>query len=269
MKQAKAFFVTFFITTSLMVCGFTALYWITAYSAPQSAAENKTSVPLLTPDYNDTKTALIVVEADSTPFFFLLKLNALQKKVSLVSIPSSFPLAASQRTMAESMSYAGIMQCVQDISEEFDISVDYHLLCDKTALERIVSSFGSLNIKNIDGIPASVKNYLLKGSDYIDTAALVNAVYMSAAVLDNAVGLEFLNLAAMALIKANMQNICDYALGDLTENSSYLTTNINTREADRLRRIITFLLSADVQFDRLVLCDAATAQQEIDRILKE
>ena len=73
----------------------------------------------------------------------------------------------------------------------------------------------------------------------------------------------------MTLIKTNMQNICDYALGDLTENSSYLTTNINTLEADRLRRIITFLLSADVQFDRLVLCDAATARQEIDRILKE
>lgn len=269
MKQAKAFFTTFFITTSLMICGFTALYWITAYSTPQSAAENKTNVPLLTPDYNDTKTTLIVMEADNTRFFFLLKLNALQKKASLVSIPSSFPLSVSQRTLAESMSYAGIMQCVQDLSREFEISIDYHLLCDKTALEKIISSFGGLSIKNLEGIPASVKNYLLKGSEYIDTTTLVNAAYMSAAVLDNPVGLEFLNLAAMTLIKTNMQNICDYALSDLTENSSYLTTNINTREADRLRRIITFLLSADVQFDRLVLCDAATARQDIDRILKE
>ena len=269
MKQTKAFFVTFFISTSVMICCFTALYWIVGYSAPQSAAENKTGVPILTPDYNDTKTALIVMDTENADFFFLLKLNALQKKVSLVSVPASFPLSVPQRTLSESMSYAGIMQCVQDISEEFDISVDYHLMCDKDALEKIMASFIGLNTENLDGIPDSVKNYLLKGSAYIDTTTLINAADMSAAVLDNAIGLEFLNLAGMTLIKNNMQNICDYALDDLKENSSYLTTNINTRDTDRLRRIMTFLLSSEVQFGRLVLSDPATAQSEIDKLLKE
>jgi hypothetical protein len=66
-----------------------------------------------------------------------------------------------------------------------------------------------------------------------------------------------------------MQNICDHALDDLKENSSYLTTNINTRDTDRLRRIMTFLLSSEVQFDHLVLSDPATAQSEIDKLLKE
>ena len=65
MKQTKAFFVTFFISTSVMICCFTALYWIVGYSAPQSAAENKTGVPILTPDYNDTKTALIVMDTEN------------------------------------------------------------------------------------------------------------------------------------------------------------------------------------------------------------
>ncbi|MBE6878286.1 MAG: hypothetical protein E7488_03860 [Ruminococcaceae bacterium] len=269
MKQTKVFFATFFISFSVMLCCFTALYWIVEYSSPYPAAEGQTGVPILIPDYNDTKTALIVMDAESADFFFILKLNALQNKVCLVSVPSSFFLSQVGRTMGESMDYAGIMQCVQDISRQFDISVDYHLMCDKTALDKIISSFSGLHTENLAGIPQSVSRYLLKSSEYIDTTTLVNAVDMSASVLDNPVGIEFLNLAGLALIENNMQNIHDYALSDIKNASSRLTTNISTQDTDRLRRIVNFLLQSKVQFDRLVLCDPATAQSEIDRILKE
>ncbi len=269
MKQTKVFFATFFISFSIMLCCFTALYWIIGYSSPQSVAENQTGVPILTPDYNDTKTTLIVMDTESADFFFLLKLNALQNKVSLVSVPSSFYLSASQRTMGESMNYAGIMQCVQDISRQFDISVDYHLMCDKTTIDKIMSSFSGLSTENLNGIPQSVSSYLLKGSSYIDTTTLVNAVDMSAAVLDNPLGIEFLNLAALTLIENNMQNIYDYALSDTKENSSRMTTNISTQDIDRLRRIVNFLLQNQVQFDRLVLTEPVSAQEEIDKVLKE
>ena len=269
MKQTRIFFTTFFIAFSFMLCGFAALYWIADYSSPIQTGENRTDIPILTPDYNDSKTALIVMDTDSADFFFLLKLNALQKKVSLVSVPSSFYLSSAGRTMGESMKYAGIMQCVQDICAEFDITVNYHLLCDKTSMDSLLSSFSGFSADIFPDMPQSIKSFLLKGSEYIDTTTLVNSVDMSAAVLDNPLGLEFLSAAGLQLLENNMQNICDYALADIKNNFSNLTTNIGTQDIDRLKRIISFLIDDSTKYDRIVLSDTETAQGEIDSILKE
>ena len=251
-----------------MLCCFAALYWIVDYSSPLSANENQSGIPKAVPDYNDSKTTLVVLDSANTDFFFLVKLNALQNKVGIVTIPSDFYLSAANRTMADSMAYAGIMQCVQDVSEQFDISVDHHLLVDSTALCSIMSGFSPLNSNSL-AIPQSVKEYLLSPSGYTDISALVNSIDLSAPMLDNPIGREFLNLAATSLVENNMQNICDSAIEKIKENSSFVTTNIGTQEADRLRRIVTFLINSDTQFDRLVLADPATAQQEIDTLLKE
>ena len=269
MQRTKAFFVTFTITFSVMLCCFMALYWIVDYSAPLPAGENQSGVPILTPDYNDTKTTLLIFDTADTDFFLLLKLNALQKKVSLVSIPSDFYLSSSGRTLSESMGYAGPMQCVQDLSRQFDITVDYHLVCDKSSLSSVLSSFSALNTNLIDNIPKSVKEYLLNGNNYIHTATLVNAVDTAASALDNPIGLEFINTAGLWLVQNNISAICDYALDSVKENTSYVTTNISTKDIDRLKRICTFLISDSTTYDRLVLQNNETAQSEIDHILKE
>ena len=269
MKQTKVFFATFFISFSIMLCCYMALYWIIGFSSPKTAGENARGIPLLTPDYNDSKTTLLIMRCNNADFFFLLKLNALQNKASLVSIPSDFHLSSAERTLAESMAYAGPMQCVQDLSRQFDITIDYHLLCDKSSMSSLLSSFSSLKISSLEGIPQSVSSYLLKGSEYMDTTTLLGAVDMAAAVLDNPVGLEFLNLVGLKLMENNMSNICDYALEDIKTVFTSIDTNIGTKDIDRLRRICTFLLNNSTQFERTVLADSATAQQEIDRMFKE
>lgn len=269
MKQTKVFLTTFITAFSIMLCCFAAMYWLVVYPSPQSAANSKEGVPVLNPDYNDSKTTLIVVDFDTADFFFLLKLNALQNKVSLVSIPSAFELSKSQRTVRESMEYAGVMQCVQDISNEFDISVDYHLLCDRVTLDSITASFSPVDIQAIDGIPQSVEEYLFRGSPVVDITALINAAENSAAILDNEVGIKFLNLAVLQLIKSNMQNICDYALEDIKSNSSCLSTNMGAQDIQRVGRIINFLLREDASYEGLVLSDSEDAQEEIDRLLKQ
>ena len=268
MRQFRAFAATFIISFSVMLCGFMAMYWVVQYTSPRAAGENQQGVPVLTPDYNDSKTTLLVLDCEKADFFFLLKLNALQNRVSLVSVPSAFYLSSAQRTLAESMEYAGIMQCVQDISGQFGINVDYHLLCDRNSLIELTDSFSGLDTAGME-LPQSVKGYLLKGSEYADTSALISAVDMAAAVLDSPVGIEFLNLAGLEMIRGNMQNICDYAIGDIKENFSGISTNIGTQEMDRLKRITGFLLNDSTEFDRLVLGDEGTAQVEIDRVLKE
>lgn len=269
MKQMKAFFITFFVSFSVMLCCYMALYWIVGYSSSKAAGDNAGGVPLLTPDYNDSKTTLVVMRCDGGDFYFLLKLNALQNKVSLVSVPSDFYLSLPGRTLGESMEYAGVMQCVQDLSQQFDITIDYHLLCDKSSMENLLASFSGLEIAQLEGIPQSVKEYLLKGSEYMDTTALLGAVDMAAAVLNNPTGLEFLNLAGFNLIKNNMANLCDYALEDIKTAFTNITTNIGTKDIDRLRRICNFLLDKTVEFERAVLTDEESAAEQIDRIFKE
>ena len=269
MQQTKAFFVTFFITFSVMLCCFTALYWIVDYSAPLAAGEKQGGIPILTPDYNDTKTTLLIFDTDDADFFFLLKLNALQKKTSLVSIPSDFYLSSSGRTLGESMDYAGAMQCVQDLSRQFDIAVDYHLVCDKNSLGQILSSFSGLEINLFSGMPLAVKEYLSGNLATVDTSALITAVDRCAAMLNTPVGIEFINAAGLWLVQNNMANICDYALDDIKKNTSYITTNISTKDIDRLKRICSFLLTDSTSYDRLVLNNTETAQTEIDSILKQ
>lgn len=269
MRQLKAFATTFIISFSVMLCGFMAMYWISVYDAPQATGENKTGVPVLTPDYNDSKTTLVILDADSADFFFLIKLNALQNKVNVVSLPSSLHLSSAGRTLGESMAYAGAMQCVQDISENFDISVDYHLVCGLDSIEKITAGFAPFDVSSVDGIPQSVSSYILNGRNTTGIAALSAAVYSHASVLDNLVGITFLNMAAEKLIRDNMESIYATSIDSIKENFSRLSTNMNTEDLDRLKRIMAFLLADNVQFDRIVLSDAATAQQDINRILKE
>ena len=269
MRQLKAFATTFIITFSVMLCGFMVMYWISVYDAPQAAGENKTGVPVLTPDYNDSKTTLVILDADSADFFFLIKLNALQNKVNVVSLPASLHLSSAGRTLGESMVYAGAMQCVQDISESFDISVDYHLVCSHDSVEKITSGFVPFDISSAEDIPQSVSSYILNNRSITETAALSAAVYSHAAVLDNDVGLTFLNAAVEKLIRDNMEAIYATSIDSIKENFSRLDTNMNTEDLDRMKRIMTFLLANKVQFDRIVLSDTETAQQDINRILKE
>lgn len=263
MNGKKAFLSSFTVAFSVMICAFLGIYWSLG-STPQAAGTPQSGVPIYQPGPQDSKTLLLGVENGEVNFFFLVKLNALQNKVNFISIPGNLKLDTANRTLNESLKYAGVMQCVYDLKQEFEVNIDYHLYCNSESLEKILSSFNGLDISQLeDSLPQSIQQLLLKGSNYLDTGTLIKAVRMSAGMLDNALGLEFLNKAGCVLLEHNIENLLTYSLSDIKNNFSGLNTNLNVQSLSQLERILTFLNQSEVVFERLVLSDDADNKQQL------
>lgn len=266
MNKIKAFLYSFGIAFSLMLICYSVLYWTIP---PESVDKSQKNVPILTAQPQDSKTTLLVLNNEDTNFFFLLKFNGIQKKVGLISIPSDFYIESCGRTILESYDYAGIMQCVQDLSTEFDLNIHYHLLCNEKTLSKIISSFSGIYVDKInDFTPQSVKELIFKGTDYMDIGTFISTVAQLSVYLDNTVGLEFINNIGMYLIKNNMLNIAAYSIDDVKKNFSYLKTNIATEDFERFKRIFTLLNNSEVEFSNILL-KQDTAQEDITRLFKE
>ena len=264
MQSVKTFLVTFLSSVCIVLLSFAALYWAVTPSDTQ-VDTNQTGIPIVSAESGDVKTVLITTDAESARFFFLLKLNGIEPKISLAAIPSGYQLAAPGRTLTESFEYAGIMQCVQDLGEELNVKIDYHLLLDKDGLKQLTSSFGDVSF-NSHLVPDELYSFFSGAS--IDTNTLVDTVCSYASYLDNEQGLTLLTGIAMHLIENNMPNIQSYTLSDITDSFSYLSTNIGTQEAARLDRILTLLSRTSPQTATAVLSNSATAKEDIARLFE-
>lgn len=270
MNSRRVFILSFTLTFSVMLCAFAAIYWSLGISPKQAADATKTDVPILKAGLDDSKTLLVCAKEQDTQFFLLIKFNALQNKVSVASIPSSLPLDKVGQTLSQSFDYAGMLQCVSDLKQQFDIAVDYHILCDYDGLGGIISSFSDFRLEELgESLPESVKNILLAGSESLDPKTIVNILKMAASTLDSEIGLEFLNNSALILLKNNLENLRDYGATDIKDNFSYLTTNLNVQALDKLHRILSLLCENEVSFERLVLSDEETATEQLHTFLSE
>lgn len=267
MKRTKAFLLSFTITFCVMVISFMAVYWFVGWSGQESVGKNQQGVPILSLTPEDTKTTLMVLDCSDAKFYFLLQLNAIQNRVNLVSVPADFYLSVSQRTLAESMAYAGVRQCVQDLSRQFDISIDYHLVTDLAQLAKLMDGFGQLDTEKV-AVPQSIKTYLLKSARYISVATVLDGIAISPSLLDNSIGIEFLNLAGITLLQTNLEKM-ETVADNIRENYTAINTDINTQDLDVIKRIIRLLKSTQTEFGRLVVSLETDVQTEIDKLLKE
>ena len=267
MKRTQAFLVSFTITFCIMIISFMAVYWVAGWSADKAAGKNQQGVPILSLTPEDTKTALLVLDGTDAKFYFLIQLNGIQNKVNLVSVPSAYYLSAPQRTLGQSMSYAGVHQCVQDLSGQFDIAIDYYLVADIPQFTKLVEAFGEIDTTQIQ-IPQSIKTYLLKNVQHISITALMDVVGIDASLLDNGIGIEFLNTVGDLLLKNNLEKL--EAVGDkIKENYTKISTDINTQDIQQLKRIVRLLVDSQVEFAHLVLREEADAQEQMNILFKE
>lgn len=267
MTRLKAFFITFTLTFSIMLICFVVLYWSVQYSSPQPAGETQQGVPILSITPEDTKTVLTVIDFDKTDFYFLIQFNAIQNKINVVSVPGGCYLSSAQRTLAESMDYAGVRQCVQDLSRQFDIAIDYYLVTDGEGAVALTDSFGAADMQQTE-IPQPIQQYIAENSRYIDVNTLVAAVEKSYALLNNDTGIKFLNTAITEIIKANIDKLKDDLPQNIKDNYSLFNTDIGTQGLDRLKRIVKILGSAEIEFGNAVVTDADGAQKDIDSLMK-
>ena len=269
MRQFKTFIFTFTVTFCIMLTCYMGLYWFVQYTSPQAAGETQENVPILSLTPEDTKTVLVVTECDEARFYFLLQLNAIQNKVNLVSVPSAYYLSAAQRTLGESMDYAGVRQCVQDLSRQFDITIDFYLVCSVQQMAQLTESFTDIDTDMVD-IPQSVRQYVLKNSRYVDMDTLAEAVNACGAVLDNVVGIEFINTAGAFLLENNIAMLENEVPQNIKKYYSQLNTDISTQALDRLKRIIGLLGRGEIEYGRLVMDgDETDIEQQLESLMKE
>ncbi|MEG3029234.1 MAG: hypothetical protein RR827_02400 [Oscillospiraceae bacterium] len=270
MTGKRVFFLSFFLTFFVMLCSFIGLYWVLDITPRETVGTQQKGVPILKAGIDDSKTLLLCAKNESTEFFFLIKFNALQNKVSVVSMPRTFRLSLADRTLSQSLEYAGMLQCVYDLKQQFDIAVDYHLLCDYEKLGSIIGSFCGFHAGELGGsIPPAAQELLFKSNDYIDATIIIDSLKYASQDLDNPLGLDFLNKSACSLLKYNLANLKDYGIDSVKENFSHLTTNFNVQSLNKMHRILSLLLENSVTFDCLVLSDEKTAQDQLHSVLKE
>ncbi len=213
MQSFKTFLTTFLASVSIVLVSFAALYWLITPSQ-QPAGTDKNNVPITKANSSDNKTTLVSFQNGTDSIFLLIKLNAVDSKAAVTAIPPDFYITHSGRTLSESFEYAGIMQCVQDLSQHLDVTIDYHLALDSDTLPLLNASFITE-----------------------ETAAAVFSAEIS----------SIAHLAAET-IKNSLSELQTYVLPAIPKNFSYLYTNIGKTEATQLSRILTLLQRSNTEF---------------------
>lgn len=269
MTSRKAFFITFFISLSIMMGAYGLLYLSLTYNTSPAGTPQQ-GVPIARPSVNDSKT--ILMEAgDEQKFYFLLKFNRIQSKISILSISPDYVYQSTGRSLEQSAARAGIMQCVLDTKQEFGINIDYYLSLSWDQAGRITKNFTDFGLRELgENLPATVKNYLLKNAEKLDTRSLVNMLKKAETFLDNDLGLAFLNETAYLLLFHNGRELYSLTSQQFRNSYSSLSTNINTENLKGFERILTFLDPTVTTYYRNVITAHDTdAHSKVSRAILE
>ena len=269
MTGKKAFLITFVTTLSFMLAVFGLLYLM----LDKDIIETDTNQPgvAVAPGVYDTKNLFVCAGSDECRFFFVLRLNAPQSKISVVSVSPSYVYPSTGRSLSQSMEKAGVLQCIMDTEEEFGIEIDNYLCCDWDEMRTILQDFKDFSIDTLgENLPQSIRGLLLKNAEKLDADSLINAVEKREKFLDNQLGLAFLNECAYMLMYANGENLYSYAGNRLKECYSLLDTNINTETLKDFQRILRFLDPETTEYIReVVTADDNRATEKINRAFLE
>lgn len=213
MQSVKTFFITFLSSVCIVLVSFAVLYWFITPSQ-QPAGAYQQGVPITNATSADNKTCLVSLQQEENQIFFIIKLNAVDRKVSVTAVPADYYISHSSRTLQDSFSYAGIMQCVQDISLQLDIPIDYHLVLVKDTLPDVTAELAA-------DLPLSQFFSLSPDS----AAALISDT-----------------------IQTNLAEIQTVILPHICENLTWMHTNIGKTQATAIDRILTLLQRSGAEY---------------------
>lgn len=213
MQSLKVFLITFLSSVCIVMLSFAGLYWAITPSY-QPADANKDNIPITKATSGDNKTALVFLQTKTDSSFFTIKLNAVDSLVSVTAYPADYYISHSGRTLLQSFEYAGIMQCVQDLSQQSDTTIDYHLVLDTDTLPLLEASFIT--------------------EDVISALSTQNIQQLADNILQT--------------IKDHTSEIQTTLLPAVSQNLSWLYTNIGKTEANAIDRILTLLMRSHTEY---------------------
>ncbi len=256
MSAKKIFLKSFFYSLIFIFILYIALLFMinSNDNEIQEIGVNQEGVSILAPAVDDSKNILIVLDGYENRFYYILNLNAIQNKVSLVSIESDFLLKDSETTLDENYLKAGIMQASFDLSKDFGINIDYYLSLNYETILELSKDFKDVNIKSIsDNMPDMLKDLLLKSAEEIDINTIINLIIKGENILSTTEGTAFFNELLFFILRDNILDIDEEFTDSFKENFSYVQTNINTIAIEKLQRINSFFNLEDTMFLRDVI----------------
>ena len=247
MRNFSVFLKTFLACLTIVFLSYAALlWWILPLDSP--ADTEKSDVPIISPSASDVLSTLVVLEMQERRFYFLIRADGINNAVSVTAIPGDYYFHHSQRTIEQSYGYAGIMQCVQDLEILLEQKNICHLLLTPETARQLSSSFVGISTANFADIVPHANS-----AELITPQQLLDIVGQNMAYFSTPEGLNRLNSTIAELIIANIVNIQNYTLPQISRDFSYLTTNIGTLQLDTLNRIFTFFSRSSPQTDQNVL----------------
>lgn len=267
MKQRHVFFAAFFSSMAVVLCAFGLLYMVIDLRVSETDTPQN-QVPMKMPGVEDSKTVFVAMGDEEAPYFFLFKFNAIQDKIGILGLSPSYEWEESGGTVQDSYDKAGVLQCITDIQEYLGINVDYYIQCSWQQLAQITGELEDFGIDEMsENLPVPIKNFLLKNAENIDADTLINALDKAGGLLDNQLGLAFMNECAYLLIKHNLDSLCRGPGQTISDMYSRLDTNLNTRALERFENIIGFFQLSEPQFSRQIIVkgdsDGAQKAQEV------
>lgn len=251
MSRRKAFFISFLISMAGVLTVY-RLVWGTIQNRSSETDTPQTGIPKAAPGVHDSKTLLLGLGDEENPYFFLIKMSAINNHIGIGCISPSYEFADGD-SMADSMRQAGMMQCLLDMEKEFGINIDYYLQCSWRQAASLVKDMEDINVDSIGrDLPPVIRDFLLKSAEKIDGESLVNCARKAAGFLDNELGLAFLTEGMAQLIMANPHRL-EGVNEAIKENYSSLNTNLNTTSLAGMGRIAGFLADSYVEYPRRVI----------------
>lgn len=250
----KVFLLTFGLTLGVMMACFALVYFAGGFGGGGKAEVNRPQkgISMQTPGVEDSKTMLLALGSEDSPFFFILKFNALQNKVGIMAISPSFK--ARDNPLQDTLKRTGAMQCLLDLKEELGINIDYYLRVSWSGAAYLAKGLAPVDLQLQElGLPPALEGFVLKRAQSLDADSLANAVAKAAPVLDNPLGLAFLNEYLYALISTNLESLPSVCGARVKADYAALDTNIDTAALTRYGIIVNFLSARDVDYPRRVI----------------
>ena len=267
MNGRKAFFISFFIS----MIGVAVIYgsmWGMIQGKTRETDTPQPGIAKTVPGVNDSKTLLLGLGEGENPYFFVIKLSAITNRIGIGCISGQYEFSDG-KTLAKSLKSAGIMQCLLDIEEEFDVKIDHYIYCSWQQAALLAKDMANINTDSLgEKLPPVIKDFLLSGAEKLAADTLINCRQKAAAFLDNEIGLAFLTETMAQLIMASSTNLADIT-ENIKDNYSDIYTNLNTTSLAQLQRICQFLAVSHIEYPRRVIVKGQPEAAEKIRMIME
>lgn len=257
MTKRKAFWIGLGVGLAVLL----PLYFLTAafsLSRVKPTENPQSGVPILQPTADDRKTILIMTGETEPETFVLVRFDALENKIAVVSLPAQTVVLSSgvPRTLQQAVESAGPAQAVAALKETLKISVDHYIYCKPDQLVELTKQLGNTEMKLSNYISDESMRELKLDIPGVETLTLTTEMLKDALVqpAKNQMAHHLLRAQGyLAFLRSGEKWLAQVLTQSMRTAASKYSTNLTAIEIYDYERIFLFLQKKEPVFAACVL----------------